>query len=63
MMKFIDFPTEEQKKWVETLDDIPAEWAAEMESKGLPGFQAVKRWQEITTDLGYKWSRRWGIKK
>ncbi len=49
-MKFIDFPASEQKKWMDSLEDIPALWAAEMESLGLPGFQTVKRWQEIAPD-------------
>ncbi len=62
-MQFVDLPATEQKKWMDGLDDIPAEWATEMESLGMPGFQTVKRWQEITSRLGYKWKRQWGIKK
>ena len=62
-MKFVDFPASEQKKWMDGLEDIPAEWAKEMEGLGLPGFQTVKRWQEITSSMGYKWQRQWGIKK
>ncbi len=63
-MKFVeDFPAKDREKWITTLDDIPAEWAAEMEGLGLPGFNLVKRWQEITSGLGYKWPRQWGIKK
>ena len=63
-MKFVeDFPAKDREKWIAALEDIPAEWAAEMEKMGLPGFALVKRWQEITTGLGYKWPRQWGIKK
>jgi TRAP-type C4-dicarboxylate transport system substrate-binding protein len=62
--KFIDdFPQKDRLKWIEGLEDIPAEWATEMEGKGLPGFKLVQRWQEVTTGLGYQWPRRWGIKK
>jgi len=60
---FIDFPDAEIKKWAAQLPDIPAEWAAEVEAKGYPGFKLVQRWQEITSELGFKWPRRWGIKK
>lgn len=60
---FIDFPDAEKKKWAATLEDIPAEWAKEMEGKGLPGFKIVERWQEITGEMGYKWPRKWGVKK
>jgi len=62
-IQLIDFPASEQKKWMDGLEDVPAEWAAEMETLGLPGIQTVKRWQEITSALGYKWKRQWGIKK
>jgi TRAP-type C4-dicarboxylate transport system substrate-binding protein len=60
---FIDFPDAEIKKWAAQLPDIPAEWAAEVEAKGYPGFKLVQRWQEITSELGFKWPRKWGIKK
>jgi TRAP-type C4-dicarboxylate transport system substrate-binding protein len=60
---FIDFPDEEIKKWSSSLEDIPAEWAAEVEAKGYPGWKLVQRWQEITTELGFKWVRKWGAKK
>lgn len=60
---FIDFPEEEKQKWAATLEDLPAEWAAEVEGKGLPGFKIVERWQEITKELGFKWARKWGVKK
>jgi len=62
-IKWVKFEPEEKKKWINDLPDIPAEWAKEMESQGLPGFELVQRWQEITKQLGYKWDREWGIKK
>ncbi len=62
-VEFIDFPAEEKKKWAESLEDTPAEWAAEVEAKGYPGFRIVQRWQEITAELGHKWSRKWGVKR
>jgi len=58
-----DFPKEEVKKWASKLEDIPAEWAEEVTKKGYPGFEFVKAWQDITTELGYEWPRRWGVKK
>jgi TRAP-type C4-dicarboxylate transport system substrate-binding protein len=60
---FLDLPDAEKIKWAATLEDIPAEWAKEMEEKGLPGFKIVERWQQITSEMGYKWPRKWGMKK
>jgi TRAP-type C4-dicarboxylate transport system substrate-binding protein len=60
---FIDFPDKEREKWAATLSDIPAEWAAEVEGKGYPGFKIVQRWQQITSQMGFKWARKWGVKK
>ena len=31
--------------------------------KGLPGWLIMNRYQEITTQLGYKWPRKWAVKK
>ena len=62
-LQFVEFREEEKVKWVHTLEDIPAQWAAEMSAQGLPGFDIIKRYQEITASMGYKWARQWGIKK
>ena len=47
----VDFPQSEITKWAGTLSDIPAEFAAEIEGKGYPGWKLMQRWQEITADL------------
>ena len=60
---FSDFPKAEVKKWADSLQDIPAEWAEEVTKKGYPGFEFVKAWQDITAELGYQWPRKWGVKK
>lgn len=62
-VKFIDFPSEDIDKWAASLEDIPAEWAAEVEKLGYPGFEIVNRWQEITSEMGFKWARKWGVRK
>lgn len=59
-LKFIKFPKDEKKKWAGTVEDTAAEWAKEMDAKGLPGTKIVKRWQEITEEMGYEWPRKWG---
>jgi TRAP-type C4-dicarboxylate transport system substrate-binding protein len=61
-IQFIDFPKEEKAKWANSVPDTAAEWALEMDAKGLPGTAVVKRWQEITSELGYEWLRTWGPK-
>ena len=60
---FITIPDEEIQKWASGLEDIPAEFAKEVETKGYPGYKIAQRWQEITGELGYKWPRKWGLKK
>jgi len=61
--EFIPFPEAEKGKWAATLQDIPAEWATDVEKMGLPGVKIVRRWQEITSEMGFKWNRKWGLKK
>ncbi len=60
---FITISESERQKWASHLEDIPAEFAKEVEAKGYPGNKIVARWQEITGQMGYKWPRQWGVKK
>ena len=53
----------DRKAWAEKCEDIPAEWAAEVSKLGYPGWDIVKRFQEITAQMGHKWMRTWGVKK
>jgi TRAP-type C4-dicarboxylate transport system substrate-binding protein len=62
-IKFIEFDEQEKLKWIAGLDDIPMEWATEVEKLGLPGLKIVQRWQEIGSEMGYKWPRKWAGKK
>jgi len=57
------FPTSERNKWAGMVEDIPAEWAEEVTKQGYPGWEIVDRYQELTTQMGYKWPRKWGVKK
>ena len=34
-----------------------------MAAKGLPGWEMMARFQQITAEMGYKWSRPWAVKK
>lgn len=62
-VQFYDLPESERNNWAEMITDIPAEWAKEVEEQGYPGWKIVERWQELTTEYGYKWPRKWGVKK
>jgi TRAP-type transport system periplasmic protein len=53
----------DRKAWAEACEDVPGEWAAEVAKAGQPGWEIVKRYQEITAQLGHKWLRQWGVKK
>jgi TRAP-type transport system periplasmic protein len=50
-------------KWANLVEDIPAEWADEVTNQGYPGWKIVERYQQACADLGYKWPRKWGVKK
>jgi len=59
---FYELSEEDKTEWAEMLPDIPAEWARDMEAKGLPGWEMAQRWIEITAELGHKWSREWAVR-
>jgi len=60
---FSKLPAADRAKWASMVEDIPAEWAAEMAAKGLPGWEMMTRFQEIAAQKGYKWPRQWAVKK
>jgi len=62
-VKYTSLTEEQKRKWMENIPDIPAEWAAEVTEMGLPGWDIVRRYQEVSAELGYTWPRRWGRKK
>lgn len=62
-VKQVTLDPKERAEWAAKIPDIPAEWAAEVTAQGYPGWEIVKRWQELTTEYGYEWPREWGIKK
>jgi TRAP-type transport system periplasmic protein len=56
-------PEAERNKWASMVPDTAAQWAAEVSAQGYPGWEIVNRYQEISGQLGYKWPRKWGVKK
>lgn len=62
-VEFHNLPEAERAQWAQMIPDIPAEWAVEVEEQGYPGWKIVDRWQELTTKYGYKWPRKWGVRK
>jgi len=53
----------ERNKWASMVPDTPALWAKEVSAQGYPGWKIVNRYQELTTQLGYEWPRKWGVRK
>ena len=47
------------KAWTELCPDQPAKWAEFVEGYGYPGTEIAQRWQQITSDMGFVWPRRW----
>lgn len=62
-IKVYKLPSADRTKWANMVDDIPAEWAAEVTKQGYPGWKIVERYQQICSEMGYKWPRKWGVKK
>ena len=56
---FIEFSDEQRAKWANKLPNIPMEWAASMEEKGLPGKMVVKAYLEGLRKRGVKLVRDW----
>ncbi len=59
-MIFSTLSDSDKQRWIDSIQYDSSEWGNEMASKGLPGHEMVLRWQQITSDMGYKWTRHWG---
>jgi len=59
---FYTMSAADKAKWAEMLPDFPAEWAREMNGKGLPGTRIMQAYLDITTEMGIKHAREWGTK-
>lgn len=57
--KSVEMTLEDRKKWANKIPNTVAEWANEVTEKGYPGWNIVKRYTEITSDLGHVWVRDW----
>jgi TRAP-type C4-dicarboxylate transport system substrate-binding protein len=61
-VQFYQMPADDLKKWAAAMPDIPAEWAKRMEAKGLPGWQIMDRYLELSKKEGWEFPRKWGVR-
>ncbi len=61
-VELIDFPDSDVAEWAELVDDIPREYAEEMEAMDYASYDIVARYQEISAELGHNWPKVWGAK-
>ena len=54
-----EMPDEERTKWANALDDIPGNWIAEMEDKGLPGRDVMVGYLDLLEQMGHTFPRQW----
>ena len=47
--------SEEKDWWGSVCPDTATPWAEKVEEQGYPGFEIIKRYKEICTELGYDW--------
>jgi len=57
--KFIEFSDAERAKWANMMPNVSMEWAASMESKGLPGKAVVRAYLDGLRKRGVKLVRDW----
>jgi len=52
----------DRQEWADKCPNTAAEWADEMAKEGLPGWEILERFVEITGNLGHEWLRDWSKK-
>jgi len=43
----------DREQWAAAMPDLPGEWAEKMEAKGLPGWEVVNTYREISAQFGW----------
>jgi TRAP-type C4-dicarboxylate transport system substrate-binding protein len=61
-VQFLKMPADDIKKWASSIPDIPAQWAKKMESNGLPGWQIVDKYLELSKKADWEFPRKWGVR-
>ncbi len=56
-----ELPYSEKVKWANLMDNYPAEWAHEMDLKGLPGTEVMQLFLNTCRRLGHKFPRQWTV--
>lgn len=51
---------EEMAEWANQMPDIPAEWASRLEARGLPAWEVVDTYIELSEREGWEFPREWG---
>lgn len=61
-VKFSAMSEAEKTKWAQVMQDYPAMWAKEQESKGQPGWEVIETYVKLCADEGWNWVRKWGVR-
>lgn len=59
-VEIIVMPQEERQKWVDALPDVAGEWAAQLESQGVPGKAFLAAYMDGLRERGEEPVRDWG---
>jgi TRAP-type C4-dicarboxylate transport system substrate-binding protein len=59
-VEIIVMPQEERQKWVDALPDVAGEWAAQLESQGVPAQAFLAAYMDGLRERGEKPVRNWG---
>ena len=57
---FYQLSEADKMAWAALLPDLPAQWAKDTEALGLPGWEIVDTYIQLTEEAGHTWPREWG---
>lgn len=59
---FVEMSDEDLNSIINDIPDIPAIWAQKMENRGLPGWEIVDMYIELSEREGWEFPRKWGVR-
>ena len=59
--KIYEMSWDDKVKWANSMGDYPADWAKEMDAKGMAGTEVMKLFLSTCRDLGHKFPREWKV--
>lgn len=59
-VSFLKMSDADKASWANAMDDYPSVWAKQVTAQGKPGWEVIDAFNQLCSDEGWTWVRKWG---